>query len=357
MNTKTENERKNMSKPTIPFNTVFFSMNGHSGYRPSFKLGDPVLDIDFAEEVVKEKRLSASPYEALHIVQAFVEIGPVMTAKDGRPRGITKLIKWTPRAGGSLPSPDSAWDDNTCIARIAPVLMADAPKKLDAIFRNVNDGIGVNLDNVTYLGATGVQNIIKPMVNFAAYGDHMEIIEGDTATITYGETVYPLTCVSSDVSKAEFEFPRALAAIPQGAQLQFEMRSRGGVAEGQVYTSRKTIVMGAYTEDVPLITSFKQGDLEEGTFRCSADDVVTVKGAGFRSLGVQTIKVGHRSGNTYDKQVNATDVLIVDDNTMRFKLPVNTSTMTDEELREATLSATLYTLTTLSAAYSLTYVG
>ena len=35
---------------------------------------------------------------------------------------------------------------------------------------NVNSGIGVKLDNVTWIGAESVQNVIKVGVDFAAYG-------------------------------------------------------------------------------------------------------------------------------------------------------------------------------------------
>ena len=347
-----------MSKLTGKFTTVPWAVNGKSGYWLRFLPGDAIKDESFLREVIYRAGLNYTAEELLHAFRAVAKYGPILASEDGRSRIVTGFIEFLVRLSGSVDSPDGAFNPaiHQCIVK-AKLRHEAIRKVLDVSMTNITSGIGVNLDNVTYLGATGVQNIIKPVINFAAYGDHMEMLEGDTATITYGDTVYPLTCVSSDVSKAEFTFPSALASVPQGAQLQFEMHSRGGVAEGQVYTNRKNLVMDAYAGDVPLITAFNQGDLEEGTFHCSASEWVTLKGAGFRSLNIQSLKVGHRSGNTYDKQINATEVSIVDDNTMRFKLPANTSTMTDEELREADLSVTLYTQSAISAAYSLTYVG
>ena len=351
-----------MSKPEIPFDTVPYSIGGKSGNRPVLQLGKPVNDLDFAEEVVKEKRLSASAFEALHIVEAFAEVGPQKTSEDGRPRGITKLIKWEPRANGSLASPDSPWGGN-CVAKIVPRLMTDATKTLDATFRNVNAGVGVSIDNVTYLGATGVQNVIKPGVNFAAYGDHMEMLEGDLAALVYGETVIPLVCVSSDVSRAEFEFPLEAAAIPADANIVFELRSRGGVEDGQVYVNRKTVKMGTYT-GTPLIAWFQQEGKSKGEFGIDAGAIVTVKGAGFTKPNVINAKLGklEAGGNSFAYAFNPTSITVLDDNTVTCKVSAaEDPDQTDENLSSDSAAGNivlrLYTQMTRSNDVTAHYVA
>jgi len=76
----------------------------------------------------------------------------------------------------------------------------------------------------------------------AAYGNHMEWITDDTATLTVGTTSYPLTCTESDVAHAVFSWPAGLNP-EAGTQAEFLMKSRGGIEEGQVYTSKKTVTI------------------------------------------------------------------------------------------------------------------
>ena len=332
-----------MSKPTIPFDTVHYALYGKSGYRPQLELGDAISAGDFAEEVVNAKRLSASAYEALHIVQAFAEVGPQKVAEDGRPRCIPGFIKWVPRGGGSLESPDSPWDPKTCTAKIKPVLLTDAIKRLDANFVNINGGIGVRLSNVTYLGATKVQNVIKVGEPFAAYGNHMEFIPGDTATLSYqdGNRKYEvaLTCTTSDVSKAEFAFPQELAGLEPGTLLTFEMHSRGGIEAGQVYVSRKQVTLLAYTGDNPLVASVQDGELEPNTVTFG-DGTCTIKGAGL--MKATTVKFGTIADGRFDKSANGSALAHDGDGTLTCKFPTNTSGMTDEELLAASAEGRLY---------------
>ena len=333
-----------MTKPTIPFDTVYFDLDGtRRGYRPVLKTGEPVANLDFAAEVVNEKRLSASPYEALHIVQAFAEVGPQKVAEDGRPRCIHGFIKWVPVGGGSLESPDSAWDPKTCTAKIKPLLLTDAIRVMDANFANVNGGIGVKLNNVTYIGATKVQNVIKVGETFAAYGNHMEFIAGDTATLSYqdGNRKYEvaLTCTTSDVSKAEFAFPQELAGLEPGTQLAFEMHSRGGVEAGQAYVSRKTVTLLAYTGDNPLVASVQDGTLEPNTVTFG-DSTVTIKGAGL--MKATTVKFGTIADGRFDKSANGSALAHDGDNTLTCKFASNSSGMTDEELLAASAEGRLY---------------
>ena len=137
-----------MAKPVIKFDTVAYEIGGHAGYRPQLLPQDGRFDLDFCREVVGEKRLAMSPEELLHAIEMVGEVGPAKVAEDGRPRGVTKLLKWNRFGKGRLESPTSPWN-GSCWAVIRAQLLADAEKTLDATFVNVNDGIRVRLDNVT----------------------------------------------------------------------------------------------------------------------------------------------------------------------------------------------------------------
>ena len=243
-----------MAKPILKFTAVPYGIGEFKGYRPQLEAQNPVSDLDFCREVVTEKRLAMSAEELLHALEMVGEVGPQKVAADGRPRAVSKLLKWNRFAKGKLESPTSPWNDS-CRAVIRSQLLADVEKTIDASFVNVNSGIGVKLDNVTWIGAESVQNVIKVGVDFAAYGRHMEFIpDGETpdkAWLEFNDEKYELVNKSSDVSCAVFEFPVALAGIEPGSQVLFRMESRGGVEDGQVYPTKKlvTVIAG----DTPLI--------------------------------------------------------------------------------------------------------
>ena len=233
-----------MAKPVIKFSTVAFSIGNFTGFRPVLEGQDGKYDLDFCTEVVNEKRLAMSPDELLHAMMMVSEVGPAKVAEDGRPRGITKLLKWNRFPQGKLDSPTSPWNDS-CKVLIRPQLMTAAEKRLDATFVNVNQGLRVRLDNVTWIGAKNVQNVIKPGADIGANGMNMQFDAalGDTATLTYDQTVVNLTSKGSDVSRVVFAYPDGLAALEAGTQLVFEMKSRGGVPDGDVHTVRKTVTL------------------------------------------------------------------------------------------------------------------
>ena len=223
-----------------------------------------------------------------------------------------------------------------------------------------NEVDGIIIRTYTATGVTQGRDVdtFTAGENVRINGKNLLLLEGDFVELFVGETSLGLcTVVESDTDHIIVTPPAMAGAMSAGTQVDFAIASRGGDPNEARQVTKQKATLAAYDGTVPLIMAFNQGDLEEGTFHCNADEWVTLKGAGFRSLNIQSLKVGHRSGNTYDKQINATEVSIVDDNTMRFKLPTNTSTMTDEELREADLSVTLYTQSAISAAYTLTYVG
>ena len=293
---KNRKEITEMAKPILKFTAVPYAVNGHKGYRPLLEQQNPVSDLDFCREVVTEKRLSMSAEELLHALEMVGEVGPKKVAEDGRPRAVTKLLKWNRYAQGNLESPTSPWN-NDCKAVIRAQLLADAEKLIDASFTNVNTGIGVKLDNVTWIGAKSVQNVIKTGSDFAAYGRHMEFIADgespDTAWIELNGTTYDLTNKGSDVSRAVFGYPAALAGIEPGTQVMFWMKSRGGIADGQVYTSKKLVtVIAGDTPTGPTVDDIAseghEGEIVSGTafaakgsgldaFDAEAGDTVKVK--------------------------------------------------------------------------------
>ena len=326
-----------MSKLTGKFTTVPWAVNGKSGYWLRFLPGDAIKDESFLREVIYRAGLNYTAEELLHAFRAVAKYGPILASEDGRSRIVTGFIEFLVRLSGSVDSPDGAYNPSLHQCVVKAKLRYEAIRKvLDVSMSNVNAGVGVNLDNVTYLGATGIQNVIKPGVNFAAYGDHMEMLEGDTASLIYGETVIPLVCVSSDVSKAEFEFPMEAAPIPADTNVTFELRSRGGVEDGQVYVNRKAVKMGTYT-GTPLIAYFEQEGKERGQFGVDANATLTIKGTGFTNPNVLNVKIGKLgdSGNTFVYAFNPTAIRVVDANTVTCKVSV----AEDPDQTDETLSA------------------
>ena len=78
----------------------------------------------------------------------------------------------------------------------------------------------------------------------------------DTAWLEFDGVKYDLMNKSSDVSRAVFAFPAELAGIEPGTQVLFRMESRGGIADGQVYPSKKTVtVIAGDTPVTPTVDS------------------------------------------------------------------------------------------------------
>jgi len=351
-----------MAKPVLKYDVRAWKMADKTGYYPVRKEVDKVEDEDLAEEVRKEAGFSCTAEEAYRIVCAFLTWCPRLVARDGRTRSINKQLTWKAKLRGSFDTPDAAWNDK-CSARVCASVLSAAKLDIDATFRNVNAGVGVTLDNVTYIGAQGIQNVIKPGVNFAAYGDHMEMLEGDTASLIYGETAIPLVKVSSDVSKAEFEFPMEAAAIPADANVVFELRSRGGVEDGQVYVNRKTVKLGSYS-GTPIIAYFSQEGKDRNEFGVDANAVVTVKGAGFTNPNVLNVKLGKlaEGGNTFTYSFTPTNIRVVDANTLTCKLSAaEEPDQTDEQLAADSdaglIVLRLYTQTAKSNDFPARYVA
>lgn len=289
-----------MAKPILKFAAVPYEIGEFKGYRPQLEAQQQVSDLDFCREVVTEKRLSMSAEELLHALEMVGEVGPQKVAEDGRPRAITKLLKWNRFAQGKLESPTSPWN-GSCKAAIRAQLLTDAEKLIDASFVNVNTGIGVKLDNVTWIGAKSVQNVIRVGADFAAYGRHMEFIaDGETpdkAWLEFDGEKYDLVNKSSDVSRAVFGFPATLAGIEPGTQVLFRMESRGGIADGQIYPSKKEVTVIAGDTPVPptvndIASEGHEGEIVSGT-------AFAAKGSGldaFDTEGGDTVKVKWTQG-------------------------------------------------------------
>jgi len=235
-----------MAKPIVQFSAAAYSVGEgetpHTGYRPQLVPVQGVEDLAFCQEIVSKYRLATSATEVLHILRCALKGGVELVCSDARPRGITDdagaaLLKFNRFANGNLESPDSPWND-TCKAYVRAQLLIGG-KDIDATFKNIDNGVGVKLDNVTWVGAQSVVNVIKVNQTFAAYGRHMEMLTGDSAKLILPDlTEKTLTCTSSDAAHAVFSWPTGWAP-EAGTRVTFVMQSRGGVAEGQVYTSTK----------------------------------------------------------------------------------------------------------------------
>ena len=250
------------TKAIIKFKVVPYNLGQHKGNRVQIVASGGLFDLDFCREVVNEKRLTTSPDDLLHNMRMLAEVACQKVNEDGRPRGITRLIKWQPIGSGTVESVTSPWDQKTCRGLVKPILLADAAKIIDASFQNVSTGIGVKLNDVTWIGAKTVQNVLKIGMDFASNGSHMEFLEGDSATLTVGETTVALENKGSDVSRGIFAFPPELSGVEPGTQALFVMKSRGGIPDGQVYTVKKTVtILEGDTPPVPApIVEFVNGN-------------------------------------------------------------------------------------------------
>ena len=339
-----------MAKPVIQFSAVAYNINGKTGYRPQLGAQDGVYDRDFCQEVVTEKRLAMSPDELLHALEMVGEVGPAKVALDGRPRGFTKLLKWNRFATGNLESPSSPWNES-CKAIIKPQLMGDATKLIDATFQNVTEVIGVKLNDVTYIGAKTVQNVLKFDTEFSANGSHMEFMEGDSATLTIGEIVYALTCTSSDVSHAVFAFPQLEEAVEAGTQATFVMKSRGGVEGGQVYTVKKTVTLvGEATPPGPKIVkvvSRNTGNAGEwGVFKDAL--TATCKNAEGADAELKFELIDRATGNVKVTlpMTDGNTVERLDDSTLRMTIAANPTEYPDGSWANTAAYLVRLTLTT-----------
>ena len=159
----------------------------------------------------------------------------------------------------------------------------------------------MKLDNVTWIGAKSVQNVIRVGSDFAAYGRHMEFIADgetpDTAWLEFDGVKYDLMNKSSDVSRAVFAFPAELAGIEPGTQVLFRMESRGGIADGQVYPSKKQVtVIAGDTPVTPTVDDIasdgREGEIVKG-------EEFAAKGSGLDAFDAEsgdTVKVKWTQG-------------------------------------------------------------
>jgi len=240
-----------MAKPIIYFKGARFKTGSTEGYRPQLVAAEKVKDAALAEELCIETGLSMSPTELLHAIQMTLEAAPRLVATDGRVREFTNLLTWNRSASGRLTGVAGAWNDS-CSAKVLVQLKKNSKQLIDATFRNELELPVPKLDNVTWVGASGVTNVVKVGSQFAAYGRNMQMMSGDTAELIMPNLVEKtLTCVSSDVSHAVFSWPSDCAP-EEGARITFVMTSRGGSAEQTPTTSTKEVVV--IPADAPIIT-------------------------------------------------------------------------------------------------------
>ena len=343
-----------------PLNAKFAERIGKTGYVAYLNTGET---IDAYQKILAKSiakcGVTMTVGIAREVISQFLADINDSIKENGCPHQVGDVVRFDVRQrSGLLPAAASRISKSDL--RIAASFLKGKPD-FEFDLRNIVDGIDIQLYTATGVSQGRDVNTFVAGENVRLNGKNVIIGEGDFVEVaaTVNGTDYSARCtvVESDRDYIIVTPPAAVGAFPAGTVVTFIANTKGGDPDGGVQTVSQKATLAAYDGTIPLIMAFNQGDLEEGTFHCNASEWVTLKGAGFRSLNIQSLKVGHRSGNTYDKQINATEVSIVDDNTMRFKLPTNTSTMTDEELREADLSVTLYTQSAISAAYSLTYVG
>jgi len=260
-----------MANNTIYFKGVKYKAGTTEGWRPSFVAQNAVDEQELAEKVCLECGLAMSPSELMMGFRSVLERAPQYVAADGRTRQVNNLMKWYASATGNLDSEGGAWND-TCKGSVKVSLLKAAKATLAGPFANVNATEGAKIDNVTWIGAESVINIVKPGQPFAAYGRNMQFdaTKGDTAKLTTGQADHPLTCTASDAAHAVFAWPTGYNPEP-GTRVTFVLHSRGGV-EGGAFTDVGKVVTTidgtvplpcptGHTEDNKLVvTATKDGN-------------------------------------------------------------------------------------------------
>jgi len=276
------------SDTVIKFKAVRYSVGGQVGYRPQLESQTIVKDGNFCTEVVGEAGMSMSSAELLHAMQTVGRVGPDLVARDGRPRGITGLLKFNRTAKGKLDSPNSPWNE-TCKAQIRPQIMNAATKFItDATFKNVNECVSPKITNILYEGCVEGTNVVKGNKKIIVYGQNVQFIFGlvgggnDTATLTKGTTVRELTCVESDAGHCVFEWPDGLE-VTTGAQATFEMNTRCGDPAGETFrTTRKVVCFAAD----PTVVTITKVESVLGENQVKSGQAVTIKGTHFAATDV-----------------------------------------------------------------------
>ena len=334
-----------MSKPIIKFKGVRYSVGGNQGWRPQLESATKFTDLQVAEEIVLAKRMSMSPEELLHCIKTVITTVPELVATDGIVREFKSLLCWNRTASGKLDSQAGAWNA-TCRAKVKLQQLKDCKFDIDARFVNEIDAPTAKLDNVTFIGANEVYNVLKKGTAFAAYGRNMQMITGDEATLTVNGTKHTLTCTSSDVAHAVFSWPAAITGIESGTPALFEMTSRGGSAEGVWAYNKKNVVI--LVEDVPTTAFTKIVDAEHSS---SNTDYIGSTSTGYGLYGTKLgvtgyqLEVKYKSSEAGEWQDHPSyDVMVAEDgmigittqptasqiNAVKFKFKVTTSFGTAE---------------------------
>lgn len=226
-----------MAKPTIKFTAVPYKVGDYTGHRPLLENQPMVADLDFRKEVVVEKRLAMSAEELLHGVEMLGEVAAKKVAQDGRPRAITRLIKWNRFAKGNLDSPTGPWN-KTCKAYVRAQLLSDAEKTIDGMFVNA-DGADAAIPRVTSLASpNGNAGEVLKAATIVANGANLafSVDWGDAVTVKWFEgqdesaqaKTLEIIPVEQSATYLRFDWPEGLAEVPVGTTLTFSFRLHGG---------------------------------------------------------------------------------------------------------------------------------
>ena len=305
-----------------------YNIGGKTGFFPQFVNVKKVDDEEFMEEVVKEKGLALTAYELLHGVEAVLECGPKFVANDGRARAVSKYLKYTPVAEGNLDAETGTWN-SSCRAYVNTQLLADATKEITGSFKNTSTANTPKLNYVTYVGAEDAQNVIMDDKSIGAYGNYMQFDAelGDSAELIYtdstgAEQSIALTCASSDIAHAVFDFPAALKAIEAGKTLTFKMVSRCGKAEYAATTNTKKVTWLGSSD--PYVANWSLNGVDMVMRYGSTKAVVT--GANLSEVTKVTATLVNTSGTHV---TTADEVTAEDSGTLKVLMATNTSDASD----------------------------
>lgn len=287
-----------MVTPIIRFKGVKYKSGTAEGWRPQLEKAQKVSDLELAEEIVLARRMAMSPDELLHALRTALATAPLLVAEDGRIREFTDLLRYNRTASGKLTGAGGGWN-STCHARVRAQLQKESKAEIRAHFVNEIESTDVKIDNVTYVGAASVTNVLKPGHAFAAYGRNMafDASKGDEAWLTVGcpAPLY-LRCTESDAAHAAFSWPTGAEPVP-GAKMTFTMCSHGGDPEGgtAVNVKRDIVVIEGDTPLPAFIDQSRDGRVRVNTIAQDGQSAAFTPGAVWTLIGKGLTRNTHKA--------------------------------------------------------------
>ena len=216
---------------------------------------DPVEDDAVFQEVIDALRLTESVFGLKKAVEAVIDTAMRKTASDGVPRKVGGLFRTYITIRGKVPNGDSpfvALTGHGAGAYVRWGLSSEVQREIDynaVSISNVKGGQSVAVNSIAYNGAEENALEIRSGVPILVTGRNLAYIAGDLVAVSRmvdgAEVVLAeLAPDESDYYHQSFAWPAALDGVPEGSELKFTFRLRGGDESASPVTVVKTVRVG-----------------------------------------------------------------------------------------------------------------